>query len=323
MMSRRDTLLAGLASGLLPAVADAQAKPGSWPAEPAETIDLWPGTPPHAPATLPVEQVTESGDATLHNRSVMGIARPRMKVFRPSQPNGAAMLVAPGGGYTRIVIDKEGYEIAHWLSARGWTVFVLYYRLPGEGWGDRANAPLADAQRAMRLIRARASGYGVDPTKVGMMGFSAGGHLCDDLATRHDAAVYAPVDDADRLSARPAIAAPIYAVQSMHAPVAHQGSRDNLLGPGADAAMERAHSPAANVSAATPPCFLVHAEDDHTVPVANTIEMRAALKAAGIVVETHLFTAGGHGFGLRGAVGKPAALWPELFVAWAHSQGLG
>lgn len=323
MLSRRETLLAGLATGLLSQAANAAQQAGTWPASPAEEIDLWPGTPPGATAVLPVERVIENGTAEHHGRTVKGIARPRMKVFRPAQPNGAALLVTPGGGYSVILIDGEGYQLAPQLTARGWTVFVLYYRLPGEGWANRADVPLADAQRAMRLIRSRATHYGLDPAKVGALGFSAGGHVCGDLATRYDAKVYDPVDAADRLSARPTIAAPIYAVQSMSPPLAHGGSRDMLMGPNPSLETERARSPAHNVSAATPPCFMAHAEDDTVVSVENTLEMRAALRAAGVNVETHLFTAGGHGFGLPGPAGEPARHWPELFVAWAQAQGLG
>ena len=323
MLSRRETLFAGLAAGLVGSAAPA-AERGTWPALPAEEIDLWPGSPPGAPApsTL-LEQVIENGNADRHSRMVKGLSRPRMKVFRPAKPNGAALLVTPGGGYSVIVIDAEGYQIGPWLSQRGWTVFVLYYRLPGEGWANRADVPLADAQRAMRLIRSRAARYGFDPDKLGALGFSAGGHVCGDLATRYDARTYDPVDAADRLSARPIIAAPIYAVQSMIPPLAHSGSRDMLLGPNPSPAMERAHSPAHNVSAATPPCFMAHAEDDKTVSVENSIEMRAALKAAGVKVETHLFTVGGHGFGLPGPAGEPARHWPEMFITWAQAQGLG
>lgn len=323
MLSRREALLAGLASALLASAAARAAAPVAWPAYPAEEIDLWPGTPPGAPSPLPVEELIETGSADNHGRLVKGIARPRMKVFRPARPNGAALLVTPGGGYSVIVIDWEGYQIAPWLSERGWTVFVLYYRLPGEGWANRADVPLADAQRAMRLIRSRAGQYGVDPEKVGALGFSAGGHVCGDLATRFDAKVYAPVDAADRLSAQPVIAAPIYAVQSMSLPLAHDGSRDMLLGPGSSPELQRAHSVAHNVTAATPPCFLAHAEDDTVVLPENTVEMRAALKAAGVPVETHLFTAGGHGFGLPGPAGEAAQRWKEMFVAWAKAQGLG
>ncbi|WP_267388789.1 alpha/beta hydrolase [Sphingomonas sp. GC_Shp_3] len=322
MLNRRETLLAGMATGLLSSAARA-AVPGVWPAYPTEEIDVWPGIPPGAPAILPVEQVIETGDAQHHGRMVKGIVRPRMKVFRPSRPNGAALLVTPGGGYSVIVIDVEGYQIGPWLAERGWTVFVLYYRLPGEGWANRADVPLADAQRAMRLIRSRAPTYGIDPAKVGALGFSAGGHVCGDLATRYDATVYAPVDAADRLSARPAIAAPIYAVQSMSAPLAHGGSRDMLLGPNPSVETQRAHSPAHNVTAATPPVFMAHAEDDTTVSVENTVEMRAALKMAGVKVETHLFTAGRHGLGLPGPAGEPARHWKDMFAVWAQAQGLG
>nr|WP_313804365.1 alpha/beta hydrolase [Sphingobium sp.] len=296
--------------------------PGAGTGDPDEAIDLWPGNAPGVPVKPPVETVTErSSNPALRDRAVTGIVRPRLALFRPARPNGAAMLVMPGGGYQRVVIDKEGYEIAPLLAARGITVFVLFYRLPGEGWADRSNVPLADAQRAMRLIRARAKDHGIDPARVGAMGFSAGGHLCADLATRFDQRVYAPVDGADTLSARPVLAAPIYPVISMTPPVAHAGSREMLLGRAPNMALERLHGPHHNVSTATPPCFLVHAEDDPTVPVENSLLFRQALKEKGVPVETHLFAEGGHGFGLRGAVGKPAAAWPGLFLAWAKARG--
>ena len=322
MLTRRETLAAGLATGLLNSGARA-AERVAWPPHPTEEIELWPGVPPGAPSALPTEELIETGNALRHSRLVKGIARPRMKVFRPSRPNGAALLVTPGGGYSVIVVDVEGYDVGPWLSQRGWTVFVLYYRLPGEGWANRANVPLADAQRAMRLIRSRAAQYGFDTGKVGAMGFSAGGHVCADLATRHAARVYDPVDTADRLSARPALAAPIYAVQSMVLPLAHEGSRDMLLGQNPSAEVQRAHSPSLNVTAETPPHFLAHAEDDTVVSVDNTLQMRAALKQAGVQVETHLFTAGGHGFEIPGPKGEPARRWKELFVTWARGQGFG
>lgn len=323
IVSRREALIGGLAAGALAAPAAFAQTPGVWPETPAETIELWPGVPQGMPAKRPIEEVIERGTSTRHSRMVKGISRPRMKVFRPAVSNGAALLVTPGGGYSVIVIDAEGYKIAPRLSARGWTVFVLYYRLPGEGWANRADVPLADAQRAMRLIRSKASTYGIDPAKVGAMGFSAGGHVCGELATRFDADVYTPVDAADRLSARPIVAAPIYAVQSMSAPLAHAGSREMLLGADATPEMERAHSPSRHVSATTPPFFMAHAEDDNVVSADNTIEMRNALKVAGVKVETHLFTAGGHGFGLPGSAGEPARQWPDLFALWAKAQGLG
>lgn len=240
-----------------------------------------------------------------------------MTVFRPERPNGAAVLIMPGGGYRWVVVDKEGYEMGRWLAARGFTVFVLFYRLPGEGWAAGPDVSLSDAQRAMRVIRQRAGDYGVDPERVAAMGFSAGGHLCADLLTRFATPTYAAIDAADKLSARPIAAAPIYPVISMTAPVAHAGSRELLIGKDAGPALERAHSPHLNVPANAPPVFLVHAEDDNVVPVENALLMRAGLRARNIPVETHLFTHGGHGLGLRRAIGKPAAAWPEMFTSWA------
>jgi acetyl esterase/lipase len=331
MIDRRAAILGTLAAGIgavahgqtaPPAVHPGAAVPGL--PEPNETIDLWAAGAPGMPAKALVETVDErSKDPALTDRAVYGISRPRMVVFRPAIPNGSAALVMPGGGYRWVVIDKEGYEIARWLSARGYTVFVLFYRLPGEGWAAGPDVALSDAQRAMRLIRHRARDYGIIPERVAAMGFSAGGHVCGDLATRFAAATYRPVDAADKLAARPDVAASIYGVQAMSAPLAHPGSRELLFGANATPELERAHSPALNVGKGTPPCFLVHAEDDTTVPVENSLQMRAALKAAGVPVETHLFTSGGHGFGLRRAMGKPAEAWPELFAKWATTQGLG
>ncbi len=263
-----------------------------------------------------------SPDKQLTDRAVFGISRPRLVVFRPERPNGAGLLVMPGGGYRWVVIDKEGYEIGRHLSARGFTVFVLFYRLPGEGWAAGPDVALADAQRAMRLIRHRASDFGLDPARIAAMGFSAGGHVCADLATRFAAAVYQPVDAADSISARPMLAAPIYPVVSMNPPLAHAGSRSLLLGSNATPAQEAAHSPHRNVPPDAPPMFLLHAEDDDSVPVDNSLLLHAALRARAVPVEMHLFTHGGHGFGLRKAIGKPVGIWPDLFLAWAHSQGL-
>lgn len=292
--------------------------------QPTETIDLWPNGAPGMPASALVETVNErSTDAQLTDRAVFGITRPRMAVFRPLRPNGAAVMITPGGGYRWVVVDKEGYELGRWLSARGFTVFVLFYRLPGEGWAAGPDVALADAQRAIRLIRHRASDYGIDPERVAAMGFSAGGHLCCDLTTRFAKQTYQAVDEADTLSARPFVSAPIYPVVSMSSPFAHMGSREKLLGPNPSSEMENMHSPHLQVPQNAPPVFLVHAEDDDVVPVENSLLFRAALRAKNIPVETHLFTHGGHGFGLRKAIGKPAEVWPQLFVDWGRTIGLG
>ena len=329
-IDRRSFMAAPLALGLAQTAFAQTAVPqvpgGTMPPglpQPAETIDLWPKGAPGAPARALVETVQErSTDRLVTDRAVFGISTPRMAVFRPDRPNGAAVLVTPGGGYRWVVVDKEGYEMGRWLAARGFTAFILFYRLPGEGWAAGPNVALADAQRAMRLIRHRARDFAIDPERVSAMGFSAGGHLCADLATRFDARIYAAVDEADTLSAKPHSAAPIYPVISMAAPDAHPGSRELLVGKTAAPALEAAHSPHLNVPADAPPIFLLHAEDDEVVPVNNALLLRAALKVRKVRVETHLFEHGGHGFGLRKAIGKPVEAWPELWRAWARTTGL-
>lgn len=293
----------------------------NWP-EPTETLDLWPGVAPGLGNPNLAETVIEnSTDPNVHIRMAKGVSHPRLCVFPAANPNGAAMVIIPGGGYVNIWFDHEGYEIAGWLNQMGITCFVLFYRLPAEGWAHAADVPLSDAQRAMRLIRSRAGEYHIDPARVGVMGFSAGGHLTASLATRFNAKTYQAVDAADGLDARPFLAAPIYPVISTDPLIAHMGSRDSLLGKSPTPEQLITYSPDRMVSKATPPCFLTHAEDDGTVPVENTLLFRAALKAAGVPVETHLFPTGGHGFGLRHVVGTPTHAWGDLFLAFARARG--
>jgi len=304
-IGRRDLLLGTLAAGLAgPAAAQAPAPPA-----PDAEIDLWPKGAPGMPAIRPPEAVRErSTDPGYNDRILTDIARPRLAIFRPARPSGAAVLIMPGGGYSWVVIDKEGHEMARLLAARGIAAFVLFYRLPHQGWAAGPDVPLADARRAMALVRAQ---RGVDPRRVCAMGFSAGGHVCASLLARFGDA-----------AARPDAAALIYPVVSMSAPNAHAGSRRNLIGERATAAVERAYSPHLHVPADAPPAFLLHAEDDASVPVANTLLMRDALRARGIATETHLFPDGGHGFGLRLARGKSVEHWPDLFLAWGRYRRL-
>jgi acetyl esterase/lipase len=327
-LNRRNLVLGALASGVTARLA-AQTPPphagASLPvslSQPTETIDLWPGGAPGMPASPPREIVEErSTNVEFNDRAVAGINTPRMAVFRAAVPNGAAVVITPGGGYRYVVIDKEGYELGRWFAARGVTAFVLFYRLPGDGWAAGPDVALCDAQRALRLVRHHAGDYAIDPERVAAMGFSAGGHVCASLSTRFAVPTYLAVDAADQLSARPMVAAPIYPVISMTLPVAHAGSREQLLGPDPSAALERAYSPQYHVPDDAPPHFLLHAEDDGAVPVANTLELRAALQARSIPVQTHLFAEGGHGFGLRQASGKPVEVWPDLFLRWGQSVG--
>ncbi|MGZ5986355.1 MAG: alpha/beta hydrolase [Caulobacteraceae bacterium] len=321
MLDRRALIgLAATAAAAVPARA-AEAPP-TFP-DPTEVVPLWPGRPPGARAQLPREQVTDRVKTSgFQDRFVTGIGQPLMTVFRPARPNGAAVLIAPGGGYIRVVIDKEGFEVAHRLAAVRITAFVLRYRLPAEGWDHAAQVPLQDAQRALRLIRARAAAFGVDPRRVCAMGFSAGGHVMASLATGHASAVYAPLDAADGESARPDLSALIYPVIDMARPFAHAGSREALLGKAPTSDAEAAYSPHRHVGPMTPPTCLVHANDDPAVPTENSLNYLAALRAQAIPAEAHIFEEGGHGFGIWLARGKPAAAWPDLFLAWAARHGL-
>ena len=321
MSTRRDALLGLGAVAALPAAAKGQVV--TYPDDPREVIRLWPGAAPGAPARLPIERVLERSEqpARIRDRAVTGTVSPTMTVFRPARPSGAAMLIIPGGGYQRVVVDKEGIETARWLTARGVTAFVLRYRLPGEGWTPRGDAPLQDAQRAIRLIRSRAAAFHIDPKRIAILGFSAGGHLAASLATRHAARMYTPVDVADALSARPNLAVLGYPVITIGGSAVHAGSRTELLGQGGSDARARELSPNLTVAPDTPPTLILHAADDTTVPVENATLMFAALKAAKIPAELHVFEEGGHGFGMRFIAGKPVAAWPELMLAWADRHG--
>lgn len=261
-----------------------------------------------------------SGDASYRQLWIKGVAQPEVNVFRPALPDGSAILAIPGGGYSFIAVQNEGVDVATFFNPKRTTVFVLTYRLPGEGWADRAIAPLQDAQRAMRLIRSRAADFRIDPERLGILGFSAGGQLASDLAVSFDQPVYGPVDAADRLSARPAFVGLIYPVTTLGAET-HGGSRDNLLGPSAPPELIAARSPVLHVSAATPPSFIVAAFDDDTVPPANSLDWIAACRRSNVSVEAHLFAEGGHGFGLHLPRENPGSRWPDLFALWMRQHG--
>jgi acetyl esterase/lipase len=173
----------------------------------------------------------------------------------------------------------------------------------------------------MRLIRSRARELRIDPARIGIMGFSAGGHLAADLAVSHAARTYAHIDAADALPARPAFAALVYPVTTLAIGMTHGGSRDNLLGPTPSAQLIAARSPLNHVGSVMPPCFLVHAMDDATVPVANSLAWITACQKANVSVEAHLFAEGGHGFGLHLPPDNPGSRWPDLFALWVRKHG--
>lgn len=314
-VSRRDWLRgSAMAAGLL-------GLPAAMAAAPApQTIEIWPGGvgPGSRNAALTQRMVERSQDPAKPDRYMEGITRPFLTLHRPAKPDGRALLIAPGGGYQRVVVDKEGGELGPLLAAQGVAVFVLTYRLPGEAAQHGPTVALQDAQRAMRLIRHRARSFGIDAAGLGVMGFSAGGHVAATLGTRFEEKTYDAVDAADALSARPARLALIYPVIDMGATIAHTGSRDRLLGPNPATDMVERFSADRQVTAATPPAFLLHAADDAAVPVENSLLFHAACRKTGVPAELHLYAKGGHGFGhgARIAAGNPLRRWPELFTTW-------
>lgn len=321
-----------LALGIVLMAAACAASPGAQPpAAPAisamieadEVIPLWPEGPPGgAPGNLEEKIVHRDNPFGLPDRAAHDVTAPSLSIFRPQKPDGSAILIIPGGGYRWVVIDKEGFEGARHFAARGATVYVLRYRLPHPGWAAGPDTPLQDAQRAIRVIRSRAAMDGIDPARVMVMGFSAGGHLAGSVATRFDAAVYDAADDADALSARPDAAALVYPVATLTEPHAHAGSRENLIGETPPGGLVEAYSLETLVRPDMPPVFLMHAADDAAVPVENALILYDALRAAGVPAALHVFEAGGHGFGLRGIEDTPLEAWPSLVLVWGADKGL-
>lgn len=281
--------------------------PEAW--EKAERIPLWPqGVPGRGFAPRPRGK---DWPPTF----LSGIEQPDLRLFRPRQSNGRAVLVIPGGAYNFVSIRNEGVDVANALTARGYTAYVLTYRLPGEGWAERWDVPLQDAQRAMRIIRSHAAKMGFDASAIRVIGFSAGGHLAASLLTAYDEHLLPRTDVIDDFSPRPDSVALIYPVIAMTAPYAHAWSAETLLGPSPSERLIQRRSPALHVTKETAPTFLVHALDDPAVPYQNSLMMSEALTRVGHAPEMHLFAEGGHGFGL-GPSNAPAGQWLALWEQW-------
>jgi acetyl esterase/lipase len=291
-------------------------------AEPGgDIVPLWPEGTPGAKHVTAKEILSERApDGPLRDRIVEHVTRPLLTLFHASgKPNGITLLIVPGGAYVRVVIDKEGFESAEWFAQRGFDCAVLRYRMPADGWAAGPDAPVHDAMRALRLLRSRRGATPAAGRRFGVIGFSAGGHLTARLLTE-PALAYPPQDEADALSARPDFAVLMYPVIAMNGTPVHSGSARQLLAAGVPAGELDRYSPNLHVGAHTPPTLLVHAADDDSVPVENSLLMFAALRAAGVRSELHVFDRGGHGFGMRGVAGFDAAAWPQLVENWALSN---
>lgn len=309
MIQRRTLMRAGAGLALLAGAAPMLPLAAAGP----EEILLWPGTPPGNGGVTGPEKLGAAGAGF---GALSNIATPRMRVYRPATPNGAAVLVAGGGGYFRIQLWKESTPAAQWLQAQGFTVFELLYRLPNDGWD--ASAPFMDAQRAMKIIRSRAGEFGVDPAKIGIMGFSAGGHLAGFTALQHDRALYAGADACERVSARPDFAVLLFPVVTLRKPYDTTRTRREIIGEKPSAKAEAEWSLDTHVSKDAPPTIIFAAADDTTTPPGHSILLFEKLTAVGASAELHMFRDGGHGWGL----GKPDQVisqWPALFAHWAQS----
>ncbi|MDF1816619.1 MAG: alpha/beta hydrolase [Verrucomicrobiales bacterium] len=249
-----------------------------------------------------------------------GDGGPTLNLYPAADGNGAAVVVCPGGGYGGLAKDHEGHQIARWYNDRGVSAYVLHYRLGSQGY--HFPTQLADVQRAMRMVRGNAKEWKVDPERIGVMGFSAGGHLASMAATKFDEKAYDPVDEIDKLSARPDFAVLCYAVISMDSVSTHSGSRRNLLGPDKkdDPAAATHVSSDKNITANTPPTFLFHTDEDGAVPSENSILFYLGLRKHKIPAEMHIYQKGPHGVGLF--EGDPIlGTWSGHLEDWLRSNG--
>ncbi|WP_445458114.1 alpha/beta hydrolase [Flavobacterium sp. HNIBRBA15423] len=257
-------------------------------------VELWNGKIPNAIPNLEYEEIKVFEDSVLVKVSQVKI--PTITIFKPKKPNGTAVVICPGGGYLHLAINKEGYKVAEWLNELGITAIVLKYRLPSDAiMKEKEIGSLQDVQEAIRYVRRNAKKWNISKNKIGIMGFSAGGHLASTLATHYNDVIYKVKDTA---SAKPNFSILIYPVISMDDEITHKGSKVNLLGKSPSKEAIQKYSNEKQVDSLTPKAFLIHATDDKSVVVENSIKYYLALKSKNITSELHLYEKGGHGFGL-------------------------
>jgi acetyl esterase/lipase len=284
----------------------------------ATLLKLWPGgIPGSIQSESYIEKPTYVNDVPTRFERV---TEPTITVFLPpkEKATGSAVLICPGGGYGALAFDHEGNAVAKWLNDNGIAGIILKYRLPSDLiMKDKKFGPLQDAQEAMRTIRRNASKWNINPGKIGVLGFSAGGHLASTLSTHYAERVY---ETTDTTSARPDFSVLVYPVITFDASFTHAGSRRNLIGENPSQELIEHFSNELQINAKTPPAFLVHSGDDKAVPVKNSISYYEGLVKYGISSELHIFQKGGHGYGL--AVDRETQMaWPELCIRWIRVSG--
>jgi len=247
--------------------------------------------------------------------------KPTLTIWLPedAKATGTAVVICPGGGYGALALDHEGKQIAQWFNSMGIAGFILEYRHRSKGYGHPA--PLQDAQRAIRTVRSRAAEWKIDPGRIGIMGFSAGGHLASTAGTHFDKGNPQSKDPIERVSCRPDFMILCYAVIAFGEPYTHFGSQHNLIGKDASPELVRSLSNEKQVTAETPPAFLFHTDEDTGVPPENSIQFYLALRRAKVPAELHIYRSGRHGLGLAGNVPGTAA-WPKNCEEWLRGRGL-
>ena len=281
----------------------------------ADWIDLWPGD---APGAKRPEAGTETGG---DGWRISHTEVPQYVLFKPERPNGTGVVVLPGGGYAMLAADHEGRQVGEWFARRGITAIVVKYRVSSNpALGYHFPVPQMDARRAIRTMRFKARDWGIDPTRIGILGFSAGGHLCSTAVTMFDDKFEQETDDpVDQVSCRPDFGILCYPVIAMGQPYCHQGSVRNLLGASPSRELLDRNNTARRVSSKTPPIFLVHSADDRAVPLRNGTDFAAACSDKGVPVSCHIYAQGGHGYGL-GRSGD-SKTWPARLEDWMrHNQ---
>ena len=275
-------------------------------------MSLYPGTVPGSKKSSVKEQVIFENGTFL----VANVIAPTLTKFSPAKPNGIAVIICPGGGYGILAIDHEGVEVAKLFNESGITAFVLKYRLPNDAiMVDKSIGPLQDAQQAIRTVRKQAVAWGLNPNKIGIMGFSAGGHLAATAATHYS--VFADPAMKDTVSVRPDFTILIYPVISFDDSITHKGSKNNLIGTQPSPELTKKFSSELQVTKNCPPAFLVHSADDASVPVENSIRFYQAYIKNKISVEMHLYPKGGHGYGMHNKTTSDK--WFERLINWMNS----
>ncbi len=315
----RRAMLGGMAGAALAAPAAAAAKRGKAPA-PISSLPVWNGpVPGGVPAGLIEQEIPRSPTGPADDTAFLHVTQPRLLHCRPARPNGAAILLVPGGSYARVAIGLGGTELLRAFAKAGYSAFLLKYRLPGDPWKAGPDAPLQDAQRAMRVIASMAASEGFDASRVAVWGGSAGGHLAARLANTK-APAYAQTDARDALPFSVRAAILLYPVNLMTGEYIHTPSMKALLA-NRQSGDTLDYSAQGSISPQSPPTFVAHALDDTVVPVENGLAYFKALRDAKVPAELHVQETGGHGFGWNRSNSGPAWDWPKLALAFIQRHG--